>query len=52
MLPVPNIENYNQQMSNIQSQLAQFKAPQFVTNPVPISPPSQVKYVDGIKGDE
>ena len=47
MLPVPNID-YNQQLSAIQTQLAQMKSPTFQTTIPQI--PSQIKYVDGING--
>ena len=52
MLPVPNLESYNQQVGSIQAQLAKLQQPQLMQMP---SPPAQqiqrqIQYVDGING--
>ena len=54
-LPVPNLENYNQQVGAIQAQIASLRSPQ-AYSPMPTAVrafpvySSQVKYVDGIAG--
>ena len=49
-LPVPNLENYNQQMGVIQAQLAQLKGAPYYSQPAVLQIPTQVKYVDGLAG--
>ena len=48
MLPVPNID-YNQQLAQLQSQIANMKAPAYQAPAIP-QIPTQIKYVDGING--
>jgi len=52
MLPVPNLDSYNQQVGAIQAQLAKLQQPQPLQIPTPVSAqiPQQIKYVDGIAG--
>lgn len=56
MLPVPNMDSYNQQLSAIRAQLANYQQPQPIplqtpnTVQNPVQMPSQIKYVDGIPG--
>lgn len=47
MLPVPNLDNYQKQFSDLQRSIANMNGQQY-TSPIMTQP--QIKYVDGIAG--